>query len=128
MRILYAIAIIILIIGGLAWGIVGLFDVNILAMFGADNPITALIYVLVGLAAIVVAVTAARTMRSGGERETRPEAAQPPEGGTPVRGGGTERTDETRPGDTPQRPGRASKDPKKPGTTGATGAGPGGTP
>ena len=56
MRIAYAIAIILLVIGGLAWGIVGLFDVNILEMFGIRSPVTIAIYVLIGLAAILVAI------------------------------------------------------------------------
>lgn len=126
MRIVYAIAIILLIIGGLAWGMAGLFDINILEMFGADSPITMLIYILLALAAVVVAVVSVRTMAAGSDGKSRPDAAQPPAGGTPhsARAG----TEATRPGDTPHKPERATKDPKKPGTTGATGAGPGGTP
>lgn len=120
MRVLYAIAIVLLVIAGLAWAIVGLFDVNILAMFGADSPITALIYILLGVAAIIVAYTAAQTLRSGGERETRPEGAQPPEGGTPVSG---RQTGRTRAGDTPHTPGKAGS-PTEPAGTGAKGSGP----
>lgn len=49
------IAIILLIIGGLNWGIVGIFNWNLVAAIfgGATSVLTRLIYVLVGLAAIV---------------------------------------------------------------------------
>ena len=100
MRIAYAIAIILLVIGGLAWGIVGLFDVNILEMFGIRSPVTIAIYVLIGLAAILVAIGGRRYLRAG-EHESRPEGAQPPEGGTPVTGRKTERT---KTAGTPARP------------------------
>lgn len=125
MRIVYAIAVILLVIGGLAWGVVGLFDVNILEMFGADNPLTLLIYLLLAVAAVIVAAVSVRTLAAGTDDKTRPDAAQPPEGQRHERG--ADRSSRTGAGSTPHRPERGAEDPKKPGSTGATGAGPGGT-
>ena len=53
MKTLDLIAIILLIIGGLNWGLVGLFDFNLVSyIFGSFPLITKLIYDIVGLAAI----------------------------------------------------------------------------
>lgn len=54
MRALNIVAQILLIIGGLNWGLVGLFQLDLVAeLFGGQTaPIARLIYVLVGLAAI----------------------------------------------------------------------------
>lgn len=42
------------IIGALNWGLVGLFDFNLVSsLFGDENVITRIIYVLVGLAGII---------------------------------------------------------------------------
>ena len=42
------------IIGALNWGLIGLFDFNLVeTMFGADNVITRIVYVLVGIAGII---------------------------------------------------------------------------
>ncbi len=44
---------ILLIIGGLNWGLVGLFDVNLVAMlFGEGSVISRIIYIVVGLSAL----------------------------------------------------------------------------
>jgi uncharacterized membrane protein YuzA (DUF378 family) len=52
---IYVIAIILLIIGGLNWGLVGLFQLNIVeVLFGFYPIIARLIYVVVGLSAIYV--------------------------------------------------------------------------
>lgn len=41
-----------IIIGGLNWGLVGLFDFNLVAaIFGADSALSRLVYILVGLSA-----------------------------------------------------------------------------
>ena len=53
MKTLNAIALVLIIVGGLNWGLVGLFDFNLVAaIFGTDTWITNLIYILVGVAAI----------------------------------------------------------------------------
>jgi hypothetical protein len=53
MRALNIIALTLLIIGGLNWGLVGLFDFDLVAaIFGADTVLANIVYGLVGLAAI----------------------------------------------------------------------------
>lgn len=48
-----------LIVGGLNWGLVGLFQFDLVAaLFGAMGTISRLVYTLVGLAAVYVAVQA----------------------------------------------------------------------
>ncbi|AYK14878.1 MAG: DUF378 domain-containing protein [Methanosarcina flavescens] len=47
------IALILVIIGGLNWGLVGLLDFNLVdAIFGAGSTLSRIIYILVGLAAL----------------------------------------------------------------------------
>lgn len=46
-------AIVLMIVGGINWGLVGLFDVNLVtALFGADSGLTRAVYVVVALAAL----------------------------------------------------------------------------
>lgn len=53
MKILHIVAWVLLIIGGLNWGLVGAFDTDLVAkIFGAGTAISRLIYILVGLSAI----------------------------------------------------------------------------
>jgi len=48
------IALTIAIVGTLNWGLIGLFDFNLVAtLFGTDNVITRIVYVLVGIAGII---------------------------------------------------------------------------
>lgn len=50
-----------LVAGGINWGVVGVADVDLFAsVFGKDSDITLLAYVLVGLAAIYVALMVKR--------------------------------------------------------------------
>ena len=57
MKVLKIIAIILVIVGGLNWGLVGLFNFDLVAaIFGAMSSLSKIVYVLVGLAAIYVAV------------------------------------------------------------------------
>ena len=52
MRALHLLTLFLIIIGGLNWGLVGLFDFNlVLALFGA-TALTRIIYILVGLSAL----------------------------------------------------------------------------
>lgn len=47
------IAMVLLIVGGLNWAMVGLFDVDVIAsLFGAGSPLSRIIYVIVGIAAL----------------------------------------------------------------------------
>ncbi len=56
---LYWIALILTVIGGLVWGIVGLINLNVIeAVFGAGSIVTRVIYVIVGLAALYLIAAA----------------------------------------------------------------------
>ena len=59
---LYWIALILVVIGGLNWGLVGLANYNLVdAIFGVRSLLSSIVYILVGLAAIyVIAVAASR--------------------------------------------------------------------
>ena len=53
MRTLNVITLVLLIVGGLNWGLVGALDFNLVsALFGDMTPLSRIIYVLVGLAAV----------------------------------------------------------------------------
>lgn len=53
MRVLNTITLILLIVGGLNWGLVGLFDFDLVAaIFGEMSVLSRIVYVLVGLAAL----------------------------------------------------------------------------
>ncbi|MDD2565277.1 MAG: DUF378 domain-containing protein [Candidatus Gracilibacteria bacterium] len=52
---LYTISLILIIVGGLNWGLVGILDFNLVAfLFGAMSMISRAVYVLVGLSAIYI--------------------------------------------------------------------------
>jgi len=51
------IVIILILIGGLNWGVLGLFNVNVIGLiFGEMTTITRIIYTLVGVAAVYLAI------------------------------------------------------------------------
>jgi len=53
MKLLNTIAVVLVIIGGLNWGLVGIFNYDVVAaIFGAMTTITRVIYILVGLSAL----------------------------------------------------------------------------
>lgn len=53
MKALHVIAMILLVIGGLNWGLIGLFGFDLVAaIFGAGEIITRILYVLVGVSAL----------------------------------------------------------------------------
>jgi len=57
MKTLKNIALLLVIIGGLNWGLVGLLDFDLVAMiFGAMSAITRVVYILVGLSAFYLAI------------------------------------------------------------------------
>lgn len=57
MKALKTIALILVIVGGLNWGLVGLFNFDLVAaIFGAMSAISKIVYVLVGLSAVYLAV------------------------------------------------------------------------
>lgn len=59
------IAVIIVVVGGLNWGLVGLLNVDLVAaIFGAMSLLSRLIYVIVGLSAIYVLILAVKAKGS----------------------------------------------------------------
>ncbi len=59
-KVLMWIALILVIIGGLNWGLVGFFDFDVVAaIFGTMSTVSRIIYDLVGIAAIVMIFKAA---------------------------------------------------------------------
>jgi uncharacterized membrane protein YuzA (DUF378 family) len=53
MKSLHLITLVLVIVGGLNWGLVGLANWNLVAaLFGADSALSRLVYVLVGLSAV----------------------------------------------------------------------------
>ena len=53
MKGLNALALILVIVGGINWGLVGLFDLDLVAaIFGADTLLTNIVYIVVGAAAV----------------------------------------------------------------------------
>lgn len=53
MRVVNIITLLLVIVGGLNWGLVGLFDFNLVAaLFGEMSTLSRIVYVLVGLSAL----------------------------------------------------------------------------
>lgn len=58
------IALILAIIGGLNWGLVGLFDLNVVSAIFASVPVIAtIIYVLVGISALYLLIVSGKLAR-----------------------------------------------------------------
>ncbi len=67
MRVVNVIALILIIIGGLNWGLVGFFDFNLVdTLFGVDSAASRVVYAVVGLAAVykLVVAVAVRTTKT----------------------------------------------------------------
>ena len=57
MKIVYTIALILVIVGGLNWGLVGFFGFDLVAaIFGDASVLSRIVYSLVGISAVYVAV------------------------------------------------------------------------
>lgn len=57
MKIVNTVAVLLIIIGGLNWGLVGLFEYNLVdSLFGEGSVLARIVYVIVGLAAICKAI------------------------------------------------------------------------
>ena len=53
MRVINSVTLLLLIVGGLNWGLVGLFDFDLVAaLFGELSPLSRIVYVLVGVSAV----------------------------------------------------------------------------
>lgn len=58
MKNLSMLAMLLLVVGGLNWGLVGLLNTNLVsALFGEGSALTTLVYALVGLSAVYVGLT-----------------------------------------------------------------------
>ena len=62
MKALHAIAFILVIVGGLAWGIIGVGGPNIVAYLG--STLAMIVYILVGLSAIYLVITHKKTCKN----------------------------------------------------------------
>lgn len=66
--IIVIIAFVLVIIGALNWGLVGLANIDLVAMiFGAGTPIARAVYVIVGISGIGVAVWLATAFKGGSD-------------------------------------------------------------
>lgn len=58
-------ALVLTIVGGLNWGLVGAFDFNLVdTLFGEDSALSRIVYVLVGLSALYLVYTMTKLMGS----------------------------------------------------------------
>ena len=58
-KVIKIIAFILVLVGALNWGLIGLFDFDLVArIFGEMTKLTRIVYILVGLSAIITALTA----------------------------------------------------------------------
>lgn len=63
--VLWTIALILLIVGGVNWGLVGLFNIDLVAtLFGDMTALSRIVYVLVGIAALISATALPRLARA----------------------------------------------------------------
>jgi uncharacterized membrane protein YuzA (DUF378 family) len=77
MRGSYWIALVLLVIGGLNWLLVGAFDFDLVAaIFGEMTAASRVVYVLVGLAAIWTLISSSSLRRSGGYRDEQTRLAR----------------------------------------------------
>lgn len=69
MKPLYWIALVLVVVGAVNWGLVGLFDLDLVAaIFGARSPLSRVVYSLVGLAGLVLLGTSLAGRTSTGMR------------------------------------------------------------
>ena len=81
MRLLNPIALVLVIVGALNWGLVGLFEFDLVAeitgdTFGETNPVSRIVYVLVGAAGVYLALTVLPAMFRSTDRPAREHIAQ----------------------------------------------------
>jgi uncharacterized protein len=73
MKTLNIVTLALLIIGGLNWGLVGLFDFDLVAaLFGVDSVLSNLVYILVGLSALYQLVPFFQSFASPYENPQQP--------------------------------------------------------
>lgn len=67
LKVIKTIALVLLIIGGLNWLLFGVFDTNLVTMVLGDGTYADIVYILVGLSAVVVGFT---HIKGGGSSES----------------------------------------------------------
>lgn len=73
MKVLHMITFALIVIGGLNWGLVGLFNFDLVAKILGDMTVASkVVYVLVGLSAVWEAATHAKTCRMCGSTPAQP--------------------------------------------------------
>lgn len=78
MRPIDVVAAVLLVVGGLNWGLVGLFDFNLVAtLFGAGSTLSRIVYTLVGLSAVYQAVSIRAIQRRWGVDASRTGSSRP---------------------------------------------------
>lgn len=66
MRVANIVALVLILIGGLNWGLVGFFDFNLVdALFGEGSVLSRIVYALVGVAAVYKIAVAAAVRSTG---------------------------------------------------------------
>lgn len=66
MRAMNLVTLLLVIVGGLNWGLVGLIDLNLVtAIFGAETMLTRIVYILVGISALWQLMPMVKGMGSG---------------------------------------------------------------
>jgi uncharacterized membrane protein YuzA (DUF378 family) len=72
MRAINLVTLLLVIVGGINWLLVGLFDLDLVAtVFGAMSPLSRVVYVLVGISAIVQLVPLFKGLSEGEVRAQR---------------------------------------------------------
>lgn len=72
MRFVNSITLLLLIVGGINWGLVGLFGFDLVAaLFGEMSPLSRMVYILVGASAVWQIVPLIRGEESGSARPAR---------------------------------------------------------
>lgn len=61
MKSMHWVALILVIVGAINWGLVGLFDFDLVAAFFGDSGAARAVYTLVGLSGLILAVTSTAT-------------------------------------------------------------------
>ncbi len=70
------VSLVLLIIGGLNWGLVGLFEFDLVAaIFGTMSALSRIIYIVVGISAVYMIVEAAMAARWKANESHRPHPA-----------------------------------------------------
>jgi uncharacterized membrane protein YuzA (DUF378 family) len=69
MNVYYKIANVLLVVGGLNWGLVGFFKYNLVdKIFGAGSGVSRVVYAIVGLAAVYMTMSIVMMMSKGSKK------------------------------------------------------------